>query len=217
MLKLKDFNFSDKRVLIRVDYNVPIKKGIIADDARIKKTLPTIKHILEKNAKQIILVSHLGRPDGKYSEDYSLKPVARRLSELMNSEVILTQPNVREISIPNNKIVMLENIRFDLGDETNDDNLAKKLASFADVFVFDAFAPYRKADVPASKTNTGAQKCVIQRVKNSSGVVSARVVGSEYHVPKPKYMRTWSNAMITITSPRRRSMETIRLLGMFKL
>ncbi len=139
MFKLKDFNFANKRVLIRVDYNVPIKKGIIADDARIKKTIPTINYILGKNARQIILVSHLGRPDGKYNEEYSLKPVAKRLSELMNLEITLAAPNVREVSIPEKRIVMLENIRFDIGDETNDDELAKKLASFADIFVFDAF------------------------------------------------------------------------------
>jgi phosphoglycerate kinase len=140
--KLKDFNFKDKRVLIRVDFNVPVdKNNNITDDTRIRKTLPTINHILEKKARQLIFVSHFGRPEGEYNPDFSLKPVCKRLGELLRREVVLeSNPRVKNIThITDSPLVMLENIRFDKAEDENDLALTEKLVSFADLFVFDAF------------------------------------------------------------------------------
>jgi phosphoglycerate kinase len=134
MFKLKDFDFKDKRVLIRVDYNVPLVDKAITDDSRIKKTLPTIEFILKKKAKQLVLVSHLGRPKG-VDLKFSLRPVADRLKELLMQDVELMSLGVKSDC----KIVLLENIRFEKGDESNDDALAKRLAGLGDLFVFDAF------------------------------------------------------------------------------
>jgi phosphoglycerate kinase len=140
--KLKDFDFSNKRVLVRVDFNVPVDKANnITDDSRIKKTLPTLKYILDKKPKQLIIISHFGRPEGEYKPEFSLKNVAKRLQELLLKEVYLMPiPKAADIpKLPNNKIIMLDNLRFDKGEEANDDSLAKKLADFGDLFVFDAF------------------------------------------------------------------------------
>ncbi len=140
--KLKDFEFKDKKVLLRVDYNVPVDtNNNITDDSRIKKTLPTINYILGKNPKQIIIVSHFGRPEGEYKPDFTLKPVCERLNQLLGQEVYLEiNPRVKNINkLSGNKIIMLENIRFDKAEEDNDPGLVQKLVSFADLFVFDAF------------------------------------------------------------------------------
>lgn len=139
--KLKDFTFKNKKVLLRADFNVPVENGVIKDDSRIRKTLPTIKYILDKKPKQLIITSHLGRPEGEYKPEFSLKPVCNRLKELLGKDVFL-EPNPRIKNIPTlseYKIVMLENIRFDKAEEGNDEALVSKLASFADIFVFDAF------------------------------------------------------------------------------
>ncbi len=135
---LKDFSFKGKRVLIRVDYNVPLKEGRISDDTRIKESLPTIRYILKQNPKQIILMSHLGRPDGKVKESLSLKPTAVRLGSFLKKKVRLSEDCI--LPIPKTeKIVMLENLRFHKEEEENDEKFAKKLAAFGDIFVNDAF------------------------------------------------------------------------------
>jgi 3-phosphoglycerate kinase len=139
--KLSDFDFTDKRVLVRVDFNVPIKNFQITDDSRIRKALPTIKYIIKKKPKQIILCSHLGRPKGEYTPEFSLKPVADRVQELLGLKIFFdNNPHIMNISeFSDNKIVVLENLRFDKFEKENDEDFAKKLASFADVFVLDAF------------------------------------------------------------------------------
>ncbi|MEM3374688.1 MAG: phosphoglycerate kinase [Candidatus Woesearchaeota archaeon] len=138
--KLKDFNFKDKRVLLRVDFNVPIKNNVISDDSRIRKAIPTIEYILEKKPKQLIIISHLGRPES-YQPEFSLKPVCERLNQLLGKDFMFhSNPYIRNIPVlPDFQRIMLENIRFDKGEEENDLKLAEKLASFADLFVFDAF------------------------------------------------------------------------------
>ncbi len=155
--RLKDFDFKDKRALVRVDFNVPVdKSNSIADDSRIRKTLPTLNYILSKKAKQLIIVSHFGRPEGEHKPEFSLKPIAKRLKELLSKEVwLVPTPKAFDITkFPENKVIMLENIRFDKGEEANDDNLAKKLASFADLFVFDAFGVSHRSQASV----TGVQK-----------------------------------------------------------
>ena len=136
-LSVRDLDLKGKRVLVRVDFNVPLKDGQVADDTRIKASLPTILHILEKGG-QPVLVSHLGRPDGKPNDKYSLKPVAARLQELLDRPVDFGEPQ-------GGAVTLLENVRFDPGEEKNDDALAKKLASYGDVYVNDAFGTAHRA------------------------------------------------------------------------
>jgi len=136
-LSVRDLDLKGKRVLVRVDFNVPLKDGRVADDTRIQASLPTIRFILEQGGK-VILVSHLGRPDGKPNEKYSLKPVAARLQELLGRPVDFPESR-------NGAVTLLENVRFDAGEEKNDDALAKKLAGYADVFVNDAFGTAHRA------------------------------------------------------------------------
>ncbi len=133
-------NFQDKRVLLRVDFNVPIKSGKITDDSRIRKALPTINHILENKAKQLIIISHLGRPEGSVNLEFSMKKPASRLSSLLGKRVYFEKnTDLRNLNLPDKKVIVLENLRFDPGEKNNDDRFAKKLASYADIFVFDAF------------------------------------------------------------------------------
>jgi 3-phosphoglycerate kinase len=136
-LSVRDLDLKGKRALVRVDFNVPVKDGQVGDDTRIKASLPTIQHILEKGG-QAVLVSHLGRPDGKPSEKYSLKPVAARLSELLGRPVDFGEPK-------GGPVTLLENVRFDPGEEANDEALAKKLAAYGDVYVNDAFGTAHRA------------------------------------------------------------------------
>jgi 3-phosphoglycerate kinase len=136
-LSVRDLDLNGKRVLVRVDFNVPVKDGKVSDDTRIKASLPTIRLILEKGGKAV-LVSHLGRPDGKADPKYSLKPVAGRLQELLGKPVEFGEPK-------GGAVTLLENVRFDPGEEKNDDALAKKLASYGDVYVNDAFGTAHRA------------------------------------------------------------------------
>jgi phosphoglycerate kinase len=150
-MTIKDINLKDKAVLVRADFNVPQDENLnITDDTRIGATLPTIKYILQNGARKIILMSHLGRPDGKVVAKYSLKPVAQRLRELLGEPVLALNDCVgdnikREIDAAKEKIILLENLRFHAEEEANDANFAKQLASLADIFVNDAFGTAHRA------------------------------------------------------------------------
>jgi 3-phosphoglycerate kinase len=135
-LSVRDLDVKGKRVLVRVDFNVPLKDGKVGDDLRIRAALPTINHLLGQGAK-VVLVSHLGRPEGKVNPKYSLKPVAEHLEKLIGRKVSFPEPQ--------GDLSLLENVRFDAGEEKNDDALAKKLASLADVYVNDAFGTAHRA------------------------------------------------------------------------
>lgn len=143
ILKIQDIDVFNKRVMIRLDLNVPICKGVILSDKRIKSSLPTIKYVLNKGAK-VILVSHLGRPiEGVYDKKYSLLPVVNYLKKCLNISIdLITDYLDKKIffSKYNRKIVMLENIRFNIGETKNDINLSKQYAKLCDIFVMDAFA-----------------------------------------------------------------------------
>ncbi|MBS1266423.1 MAG: Phosphoglycerate kinase [Candidatus Woesearchaeota archaeon] len=145
MFQLKDFDFKDKRVLLRVDFNVSLQNGKITDDTRIKAALPTIKQILAQQPKYLIIMSHLGRPNGKCVEDLRLDPVAYGLAELLHKPVIKFDEvySDRVDNGTNNaqpgSVFMLENVQFHEGEKKKSDEMAKKLASYADYFVFDAF------------------------------------------------------------------------------
>jgi 3-phosphoglycerate kinase len=150
-LTLKDVDLKNKKVLIRVDFNVPQDANLnITDDTRIRASIPTIKYILQNGAKKVVLMSHLGRPDGKVVEKYSLKPVANRLRELLGEPLKFLNDCVgnnikKEIETAKERIVLLENLRFHPGEEANDPNFAKELASLADIFVNDAFGTAHRA------------------------------------------------------------------------
>lgn len=149
ILDLKEEELKGKRVLVRVDFNVPIKNGVITDDRRIKEALPTIKYLVDRNAK-VILVSHLGRPKG-FQDDLRLDPVAKRLEELLGKPVKKLNDCVgeeveKEINaMKDGDVVLLENIRFYKEEEANDPEFAKKLAKLADLYVNDAFGTAHRA------------------------------------------------------------------------
>ncbi|MFA5145067.1 MAG: phosphoglycerate kinase [Candidatus Omnitrophota bacterium] len=148
---IKDMDLKGKTVLMRADFNVPQDASLnITDDIRIRGTLPTIKYILQNGAKKLVLMSHLGRPDGKIVEKYSLKPVALRLKDLLGEPVRFLNDCVgddikKEISESKERIILLENLRFHAEEEANDPGFSKQLASLADVFVNDAFGTAHRA------------------------------------------------------------------------
>ncbi|MCW5808348.1 MAG: phosphoglycerate kinase [Deltaproteobacteria bacterium] len=141
-----------KRTFVRVDFNVPLDKQTrqITDDTRIVATLPTIKHLIERGAR-IVLGSHLGRPDGQVKPEYSLEPVAARLAELLGIDVVLADEPVgdgaRKVvsDLRDGQVALLENLRYNPGEEANDDGFARTLASYADVYVNDAFGTAHRA------------------------------------------------------------------------
>lgn len=148
---IRDLDVEGKRVLVRVDYNVPLNdRGEVTDNTRIKRSLPTLKYLLEKNAR-IILMSHLGRPKGQVVDKYRLDPVARELESLLGVKVkkmdAIYSPQVAEEvrNMKDKEIVLLENLRFDPGEEKNDSTLARNLASLADIYVDDAFGAAHRA------------------------------------------------------------------------
>ena len=142
---MSDQALAGKRVLIREDLNVPIKDGVVTSDARIKAALPTIKLVLEAGAK-VILMSHLGRPtEGHYEDTFSMKPVAAYLSDLLDCPVNVARDWQAGLESASGSITMLENVRFNSGEKSNDDDLAKAYAALCDVFVMDAFGTAHRA------------------------------------------------------------------------
>jgi phosphoglycerate kinase len=148
---ITDLDLKGRRVLMRVDFNVPIKNGKIGDDTRVRSSLPTIQYALEHGAKTVILCSHLGRPKGKPDPQYSLKPVAEHLGTLLKRPVVFAEDCVGDAakkaveSAPDGAVVLLENLRFHPEEEKNDAAFAKQLASLADVYVNDAFGSAHRA------------------------------------------------------------------------
>ena len=141
----KNLNLKGKKVLLRVDLNVPMKNGAITEISRIEKIIPTINLLLEKQAK-IIIISHIGRPKGKVIKEMSLKPISEKLSSLLNREVLFNKGLISENTaleinkISNGSIIMLENIRFNEGEELNDSEFSKKISDLGDVYINDAFS-----------------------------------------------------------------------------
>ncbi|RSL30751.1 phosphoglycerate kinase [Salibacterium salarium] len=147
---IRDTDLKGKTVFCRVDFNVPMKEGKVTDDTRIRAALPTIEHLIEQGAK-IILGSHLGRPDGEASAELRLGPVAVRLGDLLNKdvkkvdEVYGEQAKQAAENLVEGEVLLLENLRFEPGEEENDETLSKNLASLADVYVNDAFGAAHRA------------------------------------------------------------------------
>ncbi len=141
----KNLIFEGKKVLLRVDLNVPMKNGAITESSRIEKIIPTIKLLIEKQAK-IIILSHIGRPKGKVVKGMSLEPISKKLASLLNKDVlfnknIINDNTLSEVNkIQNGSLMMLENIRFNEGEESNNSEFSKKLSNLGDVYVNDAFS-----------------------------------------------------------------------------
>jgi len=147
---VRDLDLSGKTVLVRVDYNVPIKNGAVSDATRIEASLPTLKYILDQGAS-LVLMSHLGRPKGSPSPEFSLRPVSGKLSDLIGRPVAFVDDCIGDevaaaaSNLRSGEILMLENVRFHAEETKNDAAFAKKLASIADIYVNDAFGSAHRA------------------------------------------------------------------------
>ena len=147
IIKMSDINVAEKRVLIRLDLNVPLKDGVITDGTRIHASLPVIKMAIESNA-QVMIMSHLGRPtEGVYEDRYSLAPVANYLSTLLDKTVKLEKNwlNFDSITMKRGEVILFENVRFNCGEKSNDDKLAQQMASLCDIYIMDAFGTAHRA------------------------------------------------------------------------
>jgi len=145
VIKMTDLELAGKRVLIREDLNVPVADGVVTSDARIQAALPTIRAALDANAA-VLLMSHLGRPtEGEPDEQFSLQPVANRLSALLGIDVPLVSDWIDGVEVAPGKVVLLENVRFLSGEKACDETLARKMAALCDVFVMDAFGTAHRA------------------------------------------------------------------------
>src|SRR5882672_856968 len=146
VLKMSDLDLREKRVLMRVDFNVPIQNGKLTDDTRIRASLPGIQEALARRAR-LLLVSHLGRPtEGQFDEKESLAPVAAHLSALLGMDVPLRRDWLEGVPAEPGKAVLLENCRFNRGEKKDDDALAKKIAALCDIYVNDAFGTAHRAE-----------------------------------------------------------------------
>ena len=157
MNNIKDYeNLNQKKVLLRLDLNVPLKNGVITDQTRVNKIIPVIEFLLNKNSK-IIIISHVGRPKGKINNDLSLKPICENLEKKINRKIKLIDDDIFKLKKedllkdPNDQIVCLENIRFYKEEENNDISFAKHLAGLADLFVNDSFSCSHRAHTSVCK------------------------------------------------------------------
>ena len=152
---IRDLPLEGRRVLLRVDFNVPMEDGKITDDSRIVATLPTLRHALERGAR-LVLMSHLGRPDGKPKPKYSLEPVGARLAELLSVEVLFVDDCLSDAAgkvvadMRDGQVTLLENLRFHPGEEKNEDGFARVLAKLGDAYVNDAFGAAHRAHASVS-------------------------------------------------------------------
>lgn len=148
---VKDIDLKNKKVLIRVDFNVPLKDGIITDDTRIKAALPTLNYILEQEGASLIIMTHLGRPKGEKKPEFSLKPVAEALQNLLGKNVTMAPDcigdEVKKMAgdLKSGEILLLENVRYYSGETKNDKEFAEKLAANGDIYVNDAFGTAHRA------------------------------------------------------------------------
>ncbi|NRA60917.1 MAG: phosphoglycerate kinase [Psychrobium sp.] len=145
VIKMIDLSLSNKRVLIREDLNVPVKDGKVSSDARLRAALPTIKLALEQGAS-VMVMSHLGRPtEGEFASEYSLQPVADYLNDALDVNVRLVSDYLDGVNVAAGELVIFENVRFNVGEKENSDELAHKLAALCDIFVMDAFGTAHRA------------------------------------------------------------------------
>jgi len=162
---IKDIDVKGKRVLVRVDFNVPVKDGVITDDTRIVAALPTLKYLLERGGR-VILMSHLGRPKGERDAAFSLAPVAEALSEKLHQPVAFAEDCIGETaesaaeSLQDGEILLLENVRFYNEETSNDPEFARKLASLGEIYVNDAFGTAHRAHASTEGVTKYLSPCV---------------------------------------------------------
>ncbi len=148
---VRDANFTGKRVLVRVDFNVPVENGTITDDTRIRAAVPTLHYILEQKPRSVILMSHLGRPKGGPDPEFTLAPTAPALAALLGTDVAFVEDTIGEKveaaihALPEGGVLIVENTRFYKGEEKNDPDLAQKMAALGEIFVNDAFGTAHRA------------------------------------------------------------------------
>lgn len=153
--RLTELDLAGKRVLIREDLNVPVKNGEVTSDTRIRASLATIRHCLDAGAK-VIVMSHLGRPtEGEYAEEFSMKPVADRLSKLLGHPVKLVKDWLDGVEVDAGEVVLCENVRFNKGEKKDNEDLSRKMAALCDIYVMDAFGTSHRAE--ASTHGVGQQ------------------------------------------------------------
>ena len=145
ILRMSDVDLRDKRVLIREDFNVPVKDGRVTSDARIRASLASIRKAMDAGAR-VLLMSHLGRPsEGEFSAEDSMRPVADRLSELLEQDVPLVHDWLDGVEVESGQVKLVENVRFNKGEKKDDETLARKMAALCDVYVMDAFGTAHRA------------------------------------------------------------------------
>ncbi len=174
MRTLEDLDVAGKAVVVRVDFNVPVRDGAITDDARIEAALPTLRELREKGAKRLVLLAHLGRPKG-HDPELSLAPVAGRLGELLGVDVALADRPDAD-ALPAGDVVMVENVRFFAGETDDDPELAKRYAALGDVFVNDAFGAAHRAHASthgvATLLPSAAGRLLQREVETLAGILA---------------------------------------------
>lgn len=177
---LDDLDLNDKRVFLRVDFNCPLKDGLVSDDSRIRAALPTIEYILE-NGGRLIIGSHLGRPDGKRNEALTMKPIAEKLGELTDHDIFLMDDPMSDVpkaiakGLKKNHIILLENLRFSPDEKQKSGKLANHIASYTDVYINDAFGVCHRKDssvfdLPKLIPNRGAGRLIEKEIDSLSMV-----------------------------------------------
>jgi len=148
---VKDVDLTNKRVLIRLDFNVPLQDGVVTDDTRIRSTLPTLNYILNQKGTSLVVMSHFGRPKGQKNPAFSMAPIAKRFEEILGRPVKLASDVIgeeveREVkALKAGEVLLLENVRFYKEEEGNDPEFSKTLASYGDIYVNDAFGTAHRA------------------------------------------------------------------------
>ncbi|MBH44756.1 MAG: phosphoglycerate kinase [Gammaproteobacteria bacterium] len=188
MLKsINNHEVTNKTILLRLDLNVPISNSVIQSTFRIKQTIPTIDHLLRKNNK-IIILSHLGRPEeGIKTKSFSLKPIATVLEKILNTNIGFAENWIDGVNFSQNKVVLCENVRFEIGEKSNNDNLSKKIAKLADIFVFDAFGVAHR------------KECTTFGISNFLDTYSGLLVDNEIQIIK-KTIKNPTKPLLTIVS-----------------
>lgn len=197
-LTIRDVDIEGKKVLVRCDFNVPQDENLnITDDTRIRAALPTLQYILKMNPQKLIVMSHLGRPEGKVVPKYSLKPVAQRLKELLQQEVKMLSDCVgdevkKEIDASAERVILLENLRFHPEEEKNDQSFSRALAGLADIYVNDAFGAAHRAHA--------STEGIMHYVTSVSGLLlekETNYLGSILEKPKKPFMVILGGAKVS--------------------